>query len=260
MTPSNLSNNAARQLLAARQSAAIVRWADILPASRDAAYAVQDATMAGLGDMGEMGVVGGWKVGAPNPDAEPTCAPLPASGLLASGVRLTGETWRMRGIEVEAALRLGRDIDPQGRLLTPGELADACDAVLPVIEVVETRLADWPGSDPLAQLADLQSHGALILGAPLAMQPAQLDLRLLHARLMFNGDTVSTTQGGNPAQDVWRMLAWLALHCAQRGQPLRAGQIVTTGSCTGMLLAPAGALVQAELLGRGCQGRIDVQF
>ena len=199
-------------------------------------------------------------MGAKGPNAEPTCAPLPTTGLLATGVRLHGEAWQMRGMEVEAALRLGRDINPQGKLLTPAELADACDAVLPVIEVVETRLADWPGSDPLAQLADLQSHGALVLGAPLAMQPAQLDLRLLHAHLTFNGNTVSNTKGGNPAQDVWRMLAWLALHCAQRGQPLRAGQIVTTGSCTGMLFAPVGALVEAELLGPGCQGQIAVQF
>ena len=254
MTTLNLATNASSQLLAARRSAAIVRWADILPASREAAYAVQDASMAGLG------ATGGWKVGAKSPDAEPTCAPLPASGLLASGVRLAGQATQMRGIEVEAALRLGRDINPQGKLLTPAELAEACDAVLPVIEVVETRLADWPGSGPLAQLADLQSHGALILGAPLAMQPAQLDLRLLHAHLMFNGDTVSNTQGGNPAQDVWRMLAWLALHCAQRGQPLRAGQIITTGSCTGMLFAPAGALVQAELSGPGSDGQVAVQF
>ncbi len=254
MTTLNLATNASSQLLAARRSAAIVRWADILPASREAAYAVQDASMAGLG------ATGGWKVGAKGPDVEPTCAPLPASGLLASGARLAGAPWRMRGIEVEAALRLGRDLNPQGKLLTPRELADACDAVLPVIEVVETRLADWPGSDPLAQLADLQSHGALIVGAPLAMQPVQLDLRVLHARLTFDGETASNTVGGNPAQDVWRMLAWLALHAAQRGQPLQAGQIITTGSCTGMLFAPEGALIQAELLGPVFQGQVEVQF
>lgn len=101
------------------------------------------------------------------------------------------------------------------------------------------------------------SHGALVLGAPSALPPSELDLRTLPATLVFNGEKVASTLGGNPAEDVWTLLAWLALHCEQRGQPLRAGQIVTTGSCAGMLLAPAGALVQAEVNG---VGRIEVQF
>jgi hypothetical protein len=42
---------------------------------------MQDATVAALGP------IGGWKVGAKSPEAEPVCAPLPASGMLASGAR-----------------------------------------------------------------------------------------------------------------------------------------------------------------------------
>ena len=58
-------------------------------------------------------------------------------------------------------------------------------------------------------------------------------------------------QRDNTAADVWRLLGWLAWHCAQRGQPLRAGQGVTTGSCTGLLFAPEGSHVQAQLDGVG---------
>lgn len=246
MTPSTK----ATQLLGARRSDAIVSWRDILPASAAEAYAVQDATVA------QLGPIGGWKVGAKGPDAEPACAPLPLSGLLASGWTLTGKPWKLRGMEVEAALRLGRDLDPQGQLLSPQELAPFFDAVLPVIEVVETRLADRPGSDALAQMADLQNHGALVLGAPSALRPAQLDLRTLQAALLFDAVPVADTVGGNPAGDVWRLLAWLALHCAQRGQPLKAGQIITTGSCTGLLFAPEGTRVHAELAGLG---RVELQ-
>jgi 2-keto-4-pentenoate hydratase len=123
--------------------------------------------------------------------------------------------------------------------------------VLPVIEVVETRLADWRDSPLLAQLADLQSHGGLVLGAARALSPAELDLRTVEAYLAFDGQPVASTRGANPAGDIWRLLGWLARHCAQRGQPLRAGQVVTTGSCTGMLFAPEGAHVQAQLAGIG---------
>lgn len=238
-------------LLDARMNAKRIRWQDITVKNRAEAYAIQDATMARLG------AAGGWKVGAKTPQDEPACAPLPAARLLPSGSKATGAFWCLRGVEVEVALRLGCDLDPHGELLPPEKIINAFDAIFPAIEVVETRLADWPDSTPLTKLADLQSHGALILGAPSAMLPAQLDLQTVEARLAFDGKTVAHTHGGNPANDVWRMLAWLALHCSQRGQPLRAGQIVTTGSCTGMLFAAEGERVQAELAGIG---KVEMQF
>ena len=43
------------------------------------------------------------------------------------------------------------------------------------------------------------------------------------------------------------MLTWLANHCAARGLGLTKGQIVTTGSCTGMLFAPAGSQVRGTV-------------
>lgn len=241
----------AQLLLAARRGHTQLNGRDVLPASAADAYQVQDLTVA------ELGAIGGWKVGAKNATSEPTCAPLPLAGVLPSGATLTGQPWRLRGIEVEAALRLGRDLDPQGRLLSPDELAPFFDAVLPAIEVVETRLLDRASCDPLSQLADLQSHGALVLGTPSAMPAGGLDLLTLQAHLWLNGQPTASTLGGNPAADLWRLIAWLALHCAQRGQPLRAGQVITTGSCTGLLPAPEGTHVEAEVVGLG---RVELRF
>ena len=247
MTPSTT----AQLLLAARRGHTPLNGRDVLPASAADAYRVQDLTMA------ELGTIGGWKVGAKTATSEPTCAPLPLTGVLPSGATLTGQPWRLRGIEVEAALRLGRDLDPQGELLSPDELAAFFDAVLPAIEVVETRLLDHASCDPLSQLADLQSHGALVLGTPSPMPAALLDLRTLQAHLWLDDQPATSTLGGNPAADLWRLIAWLALHCAQRGQPLRAGQIVTTGSCTGLIAASEGAHVEAEVVGLG---HVELRF
>jgi 2-keto-4-pentenoate hydratase len=245
------SQQAAQLLTAARTGGPAVPWCDIAPTDRAGAYAIQDATLAAIGP------IAGWKVGAKSPQAEPHCAPLPASGIHASGATLTGPAWRWRCVEVEVAFRLGRDLDPQGSLLSPAELADAFDAVLPVIEVVESRLADGQTANPLAQLADLQCHGALVLGSPSTLAPVQLDLRALEASLSFGAVSAAHTHGGNPAQDVWRLLSWLALHCARRGQPLRAGQIVTTGSCTGLLTAPVDVTVRGEITGVGA---VELRF
>ena len=254
MSANPLSFDAARaggRLLQAHQAGTQLAFREVLPPDRAGAYAVQDATVAGLG------AIGGWKVGAKGPQAEPTFAPLPASGLLATGARLHGAVWRMRGIEVEVGFRLGRDLPAADGIPGADEIAAAIAEVVPVIEVVETRLADWRTSDPLAQLADLQSHGALVLGAPAPLRAADIDLRSVRAYLAFDGQPVASTFGANPAADIWRMVGWLAAHAARRGKPLRAGDLVTTGSCTGMLFAPEGARVQGELAGIG---RVDLQF
>jgi 2-keto-4-pentenoate hydratase len=235
----------AKRLAAAHKGAAAVPHADVLPPDRAAACAIQDATLA------ELGPIGGWKVGAKGPAAEPGCAPLPAGGIKPSGVSLLGPPWNLRGIEVEVAVRLGKDLVPASGEPDTATVRAAIEAVLPAIEVVETRLAGWRDSAPLAQLADLQSHGALILGEPSSVDLETLDLRTMQAYLAFDGQPVASTYGANPAADIWRLLGWLAWHCVQRGQPLRAGQVITTGSCTGMLFASEGAHVQAQLDGIG---------
>ncbi|MGX1322151.1 2-keto-4-pentenoate hydratase [Bradyrhizobium sp. USDA 377] len=233
------ASEAADRLIAARSSGRPVAWRDILPSDRAGAYAIQDATLARIGPSG------GWKVGASGADAEPVCAPLPASGLLASGARL-GPEFRLRGVEVEVALRVGRRLTADDAALPDRELARAFDAVYPAIEVVETRLEDWTNSAALAQLADLQSHGALLIGAASTVSPASIDLKGVEADLSI-GDIRRQTVGGNPAGDIWRLLRWLIRHCADRGVPLLPGQIVTTGSCTGMVFAEAGSSARAGL-------------
>ena len=242
---------AARRLVAARKGGAQVRSADVCPPDRASAIAVQDATVQALGP------VRGWKVGAKAPEMEPNGSPLPASGIFAGGVALVGPPWTMRGIEVEVAVRFARDFTPASPDIDTAQLQDAIDCVLPAIEVVETRLADWRESDPLAQLADLQTHGALVVGEPSTVKPADLDLRQVEAYLAFDGQPVASCRGANPAGDIWRLFAWLAWHAAQRGRPLRAGDIVTTGSCSGMLFAGEGMQVLADLKGIG---RVELRF
>lgn len=243
---------AAQALLQARQGAPLLDWQDVLPPDLQGAWAVQDAVADALGG------VGAWKVGAGSPAAEPGCAPLPAAGVLPSGSGPgPGPALRMRGIEVEVALRLGRDLPAPDRPPDPATLLAAVAEVLPAIEVVETRLADWRACPELAHVADQQLHGALVLGAPSATAADAIDLRQLTAYLAFDGQPVASARGAHGTGDFWPLLGWLAVHCTRRGRPLRAGQVVTTGSCSGLLFAPEGAKVEAEL---GGVGRVWLQF
>ncbi|AEG92264.1 2-keto-4-pentenoate hydratase [Ramlibacter tataouinensis] len=236
---------AGRALAEARRGGGKVPHASIPAAQATDAYAIQDATLRVLGPHG------GWKVGAASAQAMPNCAPLPSSGLLPGGATLARPGAALRGIELEVAVRLGRDLLPDGRVLPAAEIVAAVDALLPAIEVVDTRLAEGRQSPPPVQLADLQSHDVLVTGAASALKPARLDLASLRCRLWFDGSPAADTVGGHPTRDIWSLLAWLAVHCEARGLPLRAGQVVTTGSCTGLLFAPASARVRGEIDGLG---------
>jgi 2-keto-4-pentenoate hydratase len=233
---------AARALLVARRDGRRAPSALVQPADHDEAYAIQDATLAAIGP------VGGWKIGA-CAGREPTCAPLPAEGLLPDGAYLTGPAWRLRGIEVEVGFQLGIDLPPRAAPYTRDDLALAVHAVLPVIEVVETRLADWLGAGAEAQLADLLSHGALVLGPRAPFEPAWFDLARVEAVLRFGEQIVAHTVGEHPSPDAGTLLEWLANHCAARGAGLKAGQVITSGSCTGLLFASQGTAVCVEIAG-----------
>jgi len=209
-----------------------------------AAYAVQDAGLR------QWGPAGGWKVGR-GADGQPCCAPLPHAGVLPSGVVLQGPQWRIRGLEAELALRVGRDFDPGAAPPTKETLLTVFDAMLPVIEVVETRLSNPPCTNPLVGLADLLSHGALVLGPAIPFDAAATDLRQITATVALDGQEVARMTGANPAGDIWPLLSWLAHHCALRGLPWKKGQVITTGSCSGVQNARPGARVHAQLAGVG---------
>jgi len=211
--------------------------------SRDDAYAVQDATLAAIGP------IGGWKVCAAAPGNEPTCAPLPADGLMPRTATLRGSEWHLRGVEAEIAFVLGADLPPRSVPYTHDDVAHAVASVVPAIEVAETRWIDWLDANPVALLADLLSHGGLVLGEPAPFDRRWFDLSRIEVAMCFDDQVVAHTVGEHAHPDVGVLMAWLANHCATRGAALKAGQVITTGSCTGMLFASEGTTVRAEVVG-----------
>ena len=223
-----------------------------LPLAGEAqAYAVQDALASRLGP------VAGWKVGASGDAEAPNAAPLPASVVVAGGSTLRLPSRCLRLIELEVGVRLRTDLAPGDRLPSREEVIAAVDAVIPTIEVVDSRLAETRSAPALIRLADLQSHGALVFGAPSGVDPHSLDLRQLRTRLWFNDELATDVTGAHAAPDIWRLVAWLARHAQARHRPLRAGDIITTGSCTPPVIAAEGARVVGEITGLG---RLDVQL
>jgi 2-keto-4-pentenoate hydratase len=220
------------------------------PADKDAAYAIHDATMR------ELGAIGGWKVGAAGPEAEPGCAPLPADLFFASPARLPAAKFGLLGVETEVAFRMGRDLPKRATPYSRDEVLAAVASVHPAIELVDSRFADMKAQDPLSLLADLQSNAGFVYG-PARTHDLAIDQTRQPVKQMFDGVATAERVGGNVAGDVLRLLVWLANHLAGRGLGLTAGQFVTTGSCTGMMFTKPGSHVRSELPGLGV---VEVTF
>jgi 2-keto-4-pentenoate hydratase len=246
MTNDDRFLRAARLLLEVRATGARLPElpADARPADAADAYRIQDAVVRALGP------IVAWKVGAKSPEAEPTCAPISAASLHTSPASFAPGTFSLYGIEGELAFAFACDLPPREEAYGARDIVDAVASVHPVIEVVESRYVDPQAVDALSLLADSVSHGALVVGPAIAL-PADLDVREQTVELDIGGERVTTDRGSNPAGDPLRLLAWLANHAAARCGGLKNGDVVTTGSWTGLKIAPQAAVVVACFPGIG---------
>lgn len=245
LTPENVAL-AAELLLGARRTGQPI---DALPSGcrpsdAEEAYAIQDRVTR------ELGGAGGWKVGARDPGSLPSCAPLPAALVFRAPHAFRAGSFRLNGIEAELAFTFAHDLPARAAPYTEADVLGAIASIHPVFEIVDSRFVDLKATDPLSQLADSGSNGALVVGAA-GPGPIRIDQTRQPVTLRHNGAEVFSVTGGNTAGDVFRLLVWLANHVASRTGGLRAGQVVTTGSCTGIRFAAAGDRLRADFPGVG---------
>jgi 2-keto-4-pentenoate hydratase len=234
--------------------------ANLQPQSLEEAYAIQDRMILALGD--ESGnPVGGWKIGAPTPDATPMFAPMPrawiaGSQLAASECILTGERWRYRGLEAEIAFLVGSDLPPRSQPYTREETLAAMASCHPAIEVLESAFIDPLKATPLAKNADLQTHGGFVYGQAV---PNWQSIDFTKEKVMLAVDSIVRVErtGSNTAGDLLRLLPWLANEGAARTGGLRKGQWITTGSWTGYTLGSPGSVAEVRF---STAGRVNLRF
>jgi len=242
---------AVQALVQARRTHHATRAADVPLADATAAYAVQ------LGVAQVLGWFSGrtprhWKSGGPSRDAMLTHAPLPPTGVWASPADARERSWlfHFRGIEAEIALRLARDVDAAFAATLGVITASALiDAMCVSIELVDSRWTEGSDAPPLAKLADLQSHSALVLGEWVPFEAR--DWAAQSCVLSIGDAAPQTFRGTHSMGDPAFVLpAWLR-HATRDGSVLQAGTVVTTGTWCGLPLAAAGDRVVAEFPGIG---------
>jgi 2-keto-4-pentenoate hydratase len=210
------------------------------------AYDVQRALTARRLSRGDRTV--GWKLGYTSAVmreqmgvAEPNLGPLLASMVLETGVLDAGVT--QPRVEPEIALVLARD--PGVGSGVDGVLAATASAHA-ALEVVDSVWRDYV-FDLVHNTADGSSAAGVVLGGGLPLD----GLADLEVDLELDGTVVGSgagrDAGGHPAAGV----AWLVDRLAERGEALRAGDVVITGGLTAAVALAPGSLARAVFRDRG---------
>lgn len=150
-------------------------------------------------------------------------------------------------VEAEVAFVLGRDLAEER--ITVADVLTATEFVLPAIEVVNSRIAEWH-IGIFDTIADNASSGLYILGGtPTKLD--KLDLRTAGMTMECAGEQISVGVGaaclGNPLSAVW----WLAKTMARVGRPLKAGDTIMSGALGPMAPVKWGKMVEARIAGLG---------
>jgi 2-keto-4-pentenoate hydratase len=207
--------------------------------------------------------IAGWKVSALSAaqrDAMGVAQPISAP-LLAAWTRSSfgADEFIAPLVECELAFELGEDLPASGVPYGREQVARAIRAVRPAIEVVDSRLP--PGSGTLLELADDFNNGGFFAGEPVPDWHA-IDFGRCAATLHLTRDGVRAQAASGSGAAVLdgdllgAVVAMANSQCPLYGG-LKAGQIITTGTCTGAV--PLEGATRAEATFAGI-GTVAVQF
>lgn len=193
----------------------------------------------------------GWKIAATSLAGQAHIGvdgPL-AGRILRERVQAPGGTLPLAGNEMkvaepEFAFRMAKDLPPRPADYTVDEVMAAVDTLHPAIEIPDSRFESFATAGEAQLLADNACAHQFVLGDPATADWRSLDLVAFapKASVSRQGHPVleRTGLGANVLGDPRLALTWLANELSRQGIPLKAGQVVTTGTCMVPLPIDAG--------------------
>ena len=228
------------------------------PATLAEGYAIQEA-MLGLAGQPTYG----WKIAATSAAGqkhigvtEPLAGRLFRDFVLPDGARRPAAPLHMKVAEAEFAFEMARDLGPRGLDYDLREVCDAVAAMHLAIEIPDARYDVFDTIGAPSIVADCAFHAWFVLGVEVPHW-RNLDLPNQPVRALKKGAVVAEGRGVNALGDPRIALTWLANHLTHRGLGLKAGEVVTTGTCVKPVDIAAGDTVVMDF---GALGTVTAGF
>jgi 2-keto-4-pentenoate hydratase len=232
--------------------------ADLLPKTLEQAYDVQIATFRLRGMS-----TAGFKIGLTNVEAQrsagavaPIAGRLASADILRSPARIALPPAHLRIVEAEVVFEVGCALSADDTSLSEADVYHCLRGAYAGIEICNSRLSGSEDASLPEIVADNSNADRLVVGdrledwsfEALAELPVTLTRR---GQRPIDGSTRRVLD--NPLKAV----TWLANSLGARGEGLRPGDLIASGSCTGMTEVARDDAVVAVFGGRA---RVAVDF
>jgi 2-keto-4-pentenoate hydratase len=229
----------------------------VRPIDRAAGYRIGACMVAHAGER-----VVGWKIAATSKAGQahinvdgPLGGRLLSSRILKphSSVRLGDNI--MKVAEVEFAFRLARDLPPRSSDHSYDEVMDAVQSLHPSIEIPDSRYNDFTAVGAPSLIADTACASWLMIGEPFAETWRELDLAEHEVHALKADKVVASGAGRAALGDPRIALHWLVNEVSRFAEGIKAGDVVTTGTCVVPVPIMEGDYVIADY---GHLGRLSI--
>jgi 2-keto-4-pentenoate hydratase len=159
--------------------------------------------------------------------------------------------------EVEYQAKLGADLPPRRKPYTVEEVSDAVASLHPGLELAECRFIHDQVFPPLpAILADGAGSGTIVYGPAIETWRTR-DIASQEATLSCDGKLRRKGTAAAALDHPLVPLTWLANELSRTGIGLKADQMISTGTLTGMLAPKPGETYVADF---GPFGSVTIRF
>lgn len=206
----------------------------------------------------------GWKIAATSKAGQahigvagPLAGRLLAERVLADGATTSLSGNAMRVAELEFAFRMGRDLPPRETVYSQDEVLAAVESLHPAIELPDSRFLDFAAAGGVQLVADNGCAHEFVLGKSTGAAWRGLDLAAFRPVARMPGRQDQEGLGANVLGDPRIALTWLVNELSALGVTLKAGEVVTTGTCLVPIAISPGDRLNADF---GVLGRVAVAF
>jgi 2-keto-4-pentenoate hydratase len=221
---------------------------DRLP-TLDDAYDVQKAYVTELLAQAG-GPVAGYKIGLPTKKLqamsgidEPIAGMVLGKRVFKSGAVLSVGAYGHLGLDSELCIVVDQELMPD---CNRTDVEWRLRSIHAAFEVIDDRGADYAQLDAASLVADNGWNAGVVLGPP---GKASVDLHNLNAKLTTNENQFDIGATGDALGHPLDLVVWLVRHLARRGERLKAGQMVMTGSVFASKFPKAGDIYTFEIAG-----------